>query len=657
MVRSTHRAIAEQVSGQNALGYVAAVAQHHRIQSSPGFRAAAAFAADVLAAAGLAVETLRFPADGNTFTWTSIVPQEWRLRSAELRLVEPAAEARTLASTLDAKLAVIQRSVPTPPDGVAGKLVVIEGGDAAEDYADVEVRGCFVLSDRPAQAVHRLAVVDRGALGVIFDGLAAIPAIRPRGDLPDALQYTSFWWVPGEPRGFGFVLSPRAGARLRALARRSPIWLQARVDAAFVDGTMECVTATLPGTDSTDEVLVVTHLCHPQPSANDNASGVGATLEAARALAAAIRAGSLSRPRRTVRFLLPAEMMGTYAYLAGDPERVRRAVAGLNLDMVGENQDLCGSTLTIERPPLASPGWVADLLERLVQFEARAGGHRPFRHTAAPFNGGSDHYILADPTVGIPCPMIIQWPDRFYHTSLDTLDKVDPDQLARAARLAATYAHVIAAADPATVRWLASESIARWTISALALAQDAATDGRPLTELEAAVLLRAESTRASLRALARLEALTVQAHLGDWLDAVDRAAAAALDHARPFLPAAPAAETGGAAAGSEADLERVPRRLVPGPISAHGLTARLDPSGRARLAQLERRGGRDAGRQHVLAVYWCDGARSLREIAELVAAESGSAVDRARLVEYFDLLAAAGFVDWAPIAAGVPADN
>jgi hypothetical protein len=34
--------------------------------------------------------------------------------------------------------------------------------------------------------------------------------------------------------------------------------------------------------------------------------------------------------------------------------------------------------------------------------------------------------------------MITQWPDKFYHTSTDTLDKVDSTMLARVGTIAAT---------------------------------------------------------------------------------------------------------------------------------------------------------------------------------------------------------------------------
>ena len=41
------------------------------------------------------------------------------------------------------------------------------------------------------------------------------------------------------------------------------------------------------------------------------------------------------------------------------------------------------------------------------------------------YTGGSDHYILNDKSVGIPSTCINTYPDRFYHTQEDTIDKHD----------------------------------------------------------------------------------------------------------------------------------------------------------------------------------------------------------------------------------------
>ena len=112
-------------------------------------------------------------------------------------------------------------------------------------------------------------------------------------DLPDARQYTSFWWA-GEvqPFGWGFVLSPRQGRALRAsLAAGKPVRVQASIRSRFYPGTFEVVEAFIPGTPGANEILLVSHLCHPRPGANDNASGAAALLETAATLARLIGQG------------------------------------------------------------------------------------------------------------------------------------------------------------------------------------------------------------------------------------------------------------------------------------------------------------------------------------------------------------------------------
>src|SRR5205823_5288962 len=115
-------------------------------------------------------------------------------------------------------------------------------------------------------------------------------------------------------------------------------------------GESSIVTAALAGT-LPGEVLVTAHLCHPRPGANDNASGAAAALEVARVLAELDREGRLPQPRRTIRWLWMPEFTGTYAWIARDPAVAARTLAAVNLDMVGERQDDCGSTFLLEQAP------------------------------------------------------------------------------------------------------------------------------------------------------------------------------------------------------------------------------------------------------------------------------------------------------------------
>lgn len=651
-------------SGTKTYDLVKEIIRHHRIQASPGFRAAAEMCADTLREAGIATEILRYPANFRTTYWTNGLFQEWDCRGATLRLVAPEGEARTLADYDEHKLSLVQRSTGTPPGGITAEVVLLENGETPEEYAGLDLRGKIVFSGGDAARVHALAVERFGALGLITDRIAELPPIRERYDLLDALQYTSFWWTSAEQtKGFGFVLTPREGDRLRRLLRRGagPVRVHARIDARLYDGEMEVVSALIPGTGETDEeVLIVSHLCHPQPSANDNASGAATALECARTLQRLIDDGHLPRPRRNIRVLLPPEITGSYCYLATHEERIPKTVAALNLDMVGENQDLCKGPLLAERPPAAGAGFAGDLLAAILAEVARrdarnlggTGGYALFKWAVTPFSGGSDHYLFADPTVGIPCPMIIQWPDKFYHTSADTIDKVDPAMLRRSGILASAYAYAVAAAGEAEALWLLNAlSVEYRRALPLALAdRPAAAAERPGAWIDRQMRFLLDRHREALHAVRRLDrGARVERLIATLRDDAERVARDERDRARSaatwaVLPAADAAQVDArdTAEWDERARGLVYRRTVPGPLGMHWSARNLSAAGQdEERAVLGRPGARTLT---TLALYWIDGRRTLLDVAELTEAESGLR-DVEALVRYAALLATGGVLE------------
>ena len=263
---------------------------------------------------------------------------------------------------------------------------------------------------------------------------------------------------------FGFSLSKRQGNYLRGLlASGRPVVLKATVAARLFAGHMDVVTATIRGrTKPNEEVFLVAHLCHPQPSANDNASGSGLLLEVARTIQTLIASRRIPRPRRTIRFLWVPETLGTTAYLYHHEKEARRLVAGINLDMVGENQELCRSTLNLDRTPDSNPSYLNDfvwtLMERSVGvFDPLTafGSASTFRYRVSAFSGGSDHVEFNESTIGAPCVMLLQWPDLYYHSSLDTMDKVSEDSLRRVGWITTMAAVTLADATATDAVWLA----------------------------------------------------------------------------------------------------------------------------------------------------------------------------------------------------------
>ena len=68
--------------------HVVAISQFHRIQASPGFRAAANYVADQLSTEGLKVVIRRYPADGKHLYWSEPGFQEWACEGATLQTLD-----------------------------------------------------------------------------------------------------------------------------------------------------------------------------------------------------------------------------------------------------------------------------------------------------------------------------------------------------------------------------------------------------------------------------------------------------------------------------------------------------------------------------------------------------------------------------------------
>jgi aminopeptidase YwaD len=616
----------EHVSGHLARNYVADIARYHRLQASPGFREAAGYCRERFEEFGVRAQVLGFPAQEGLLCWGWPMFQEWQASEGVLHLVDPPEAKKKLADYHEARLSLFQRSAPFQGEA---EVVLLEDGEEWAEYEGLDLRGKVVLTRGDRDRVHRLAVEKHGAVGIISDWLKELPGLRHPMDLPDALQYSSFWWFGGETKCFGFVLSPKEGARLRALVKRRqregqpPVRVRATVNSRFSDGEINVVSALIPG-QTEEEVVLLAHLCHPQGAANDNASGSATVLEVARTLQALISNGTLPQPRRGIRFLLVPEMLGFAAYLAHHEDSIPRMIAALNLDMVGENQELCGSTTTIEQTPACFANFADDLIVRLLE-EASSGAG--VRHATAPFSGGSDHCLLVDPSVGVPCPSITEWPDRFYHTSMDTLDKVDPCQLARVGVVAATYACFLAHAGAEEVPWLAEEVLSRHKSRVLALTRDAlvrATDadqhaddaarlGRQVRFLEE----RAVRALSSLRRLADVD-------LSPWQLEARHFAERELHRMDSLLPDFPAPPSTGEWEEQAASI--VPRRLCPGPVDLKNFVNRMNEDEYETWWRVYRDSPDATYTYPAMLLYWADGERSLQEICDLIELETGKRV-------------------------------
>lgn len=461
-MRQEMRLIKKFVDGERAYTDVKEVSNFHRIQASTGFRKAAEHVCNSMKAAGFDSTVHSYAFDEKKWYWTCKSFLEWNCDGAWCDVVYPTNF--RLADFKANNIAVIQKSFPCDYSNTPVDVVMLDKGSDESNYEGLDLKGKIIFVRDAFNPYMEWALKKRGAIGFITDFMREVPGVRNRYDLFDIKNYTSFWWrdTTKEPNAFGFVLTPREGEEFAKICRQvaaehaadpsKPAYPQVtcKVDSSLYPGAVEVVDTFLPG-ETDEEILIVAHLCHPRASANDNASGVGASMEVLRVLKQLIEDGKIAPLKRGVRVINIPEFTGMYTYLAGRENELDKIIAGFNLDMVGGRQDKGYGPLTITAQPHGAPSLVTDVAALCMdEVKKDSPSHNQqvfvpmFNGLVSDFSAGSDHYIMSDPVIDIPTPMLGQWPDINYHTSGDTIDKVDPYMLHKSASIAAMYVYTLA---------------------------------------------------------------------------------------------------------------------------------------------------------------------------------------------------------------------
>ncbi|MCK4758665.1 MAG: M28 family peptidase, partial [Candidatus Aminicenantes bacterium] len=234
------------------------------------------------------------------------------------------------------------------------------------------------------------------------------------------------------------------------------------------DYEIQDVICHIPGTDpKAGEIIYSAHLFegYTKQGANDNKSGSAAILEVARTLYTLIQEGRLPRPKRTMRFIWIPEFSGTRPWVNANKEIMDRMLCNINLDMVGEWLSKNQAFMCLMRTTYGNAHYINDVMENYYRFVgegnrsrihtrgnlrrivAPTGAEEPFYYSIETHFGASDHEVFNDWGVQVPGVMMIAWPDQWYHTSGDRVDKADPTQMKRVVIIAAAAGYTVACAD------------------------------------------------------------------------------------------------------------------------------------------------------------------------------------------------------------------
>ncbi len=430
------RALFERFDAERALATVGYVEQFFRVRGNAGYQQTIARIRDELSREGpgaLASGAVRTLELGD-------VRESWTPRSAHLVLV--AADGTetplvTIASESDPDRACLLVN----SDALAETTLEVVTIEAVRGGASPAGR-LVLAAEAPSPTMQE--VVRSDAAGVIVRWLESYHRAEEH---PDVAQ---FGYLP-DLRGthVGFSVGERAYQLLCAAADASGGTARVRVavDVVRAPSAATAIEARIEGTDPTlPAVVFVAHV--DEPGANDNASGVAALVELARAIRRAVDEGAVPPPLRSIVLVWGQEIEVSSAWLdgAGVPAGV-----GLVFDMVGSDPAETGAPFLVERMPdpgavwLRAPDVHSEWGESEVP-EASLRGHflndttiaaidvvraidGPWETRAHPYEGGSDHVSF----LGHDLPALLGWhfTDDAYHTTRDRLARVSAREMRR----------------------------------------------------------------------------------------------------------------------------------------------------------------------------------------------------------------------------------
>ena len=238
-------------------------------------------------------------------------------------------------------------------------------------------------------------------------------------------------------------------------------------DPAYGGKGQAITIAEVKGSTYPDErVFLCAHV--QEPGSNDNATGVATLLGMATEYKRMVDAGEIARPERTITFMWGDEMSMATLYMSSHAEEKENLVTVLDLDMTGEDPEMTGGVMRIEKTPdpSAKYNYTLDILpweddayldetfaDPYGDFTRLPDSHTlwgagsfagmfqegfylndlymyatqnvikyhddEFQVDVCPYEGGSDHSrFLAQ---GVPAMLTWHFTDYTYHTSVDTL--------------------------------------------------------------------------------------------------------------------------------------------------------------------------------------------------------------------------------------------
>jgi len=431
-------AINNQFTGDLAYETTSFVEKYWRVVGNTGFDASIYFIADKLDEMGYVKESEATSMDLLTYRIETRPLKRPTWESVNASVIINDDKEPLLALTTNSNM-IAMNSYSTPKEGVRAEVIYIKD---LKNINELDIKGKIVFVETSPGNFFKTAVVDGGAVGVLSYNMPSY--LQPEKNTT-SIQFRS---IPlnEKVKGWAIALSYAAKERLKDNLTKGKVFVTVVVETKIYPSEELTIVADIKGNILPKERLVFSaHI--QEPGANDNASGVGVTLEMASVVAKLVKEGSFI-PKRTLTFLWGDEIVSTRRYVQEDSIRAKDIKWGISLDMVGEDTEKTGGVFLIEKMPDPSAIWTRGddkhtewggrkmeinqmkphyLNDFLIGKFKEQGKRANWKVSTNPFEGGSDHvpFLRAD----IPSVLFWHFTDQFYHTDNDRIDKVSQTTL------------------------------------------------------------------------------------------------------------------------------------------------------------------------------------------------------------------------------------
>jgi hypothetical protein len=493
--------------GDCAKKHVESITKYYRTAGSTGYQKALEYAKEQLEKSGIHAVVETYPLDGKTELLGHKMALAWEPIDAIVEMVSPIGG--ILTSFSEMPTCIMWWSASTSAAGVEAEVVDVGVGVNEHDYVKSDVAGKIVLAagdgeQHSAARIYSLAVEELGAVGILTDCLLyQHPKFRTRTTQPDLVQL--FRLEPKMNRSWGIALSYNQAEKLRKLLKQGRVVVRVRVEAKIFEGTGQNLVWEFGPRRAKQQIMLLSHISATRPGANC-ASGPATMIEVARTLRELVEENRLTTLRRKIRFLIGAEGYGVSAYFAQHKEEIPCTVAALCLDSVGHDQAKCNSSIVLYRTPDSTPSFVSDLVSQIFA-DLQNEGEPPYKFTKEipltrfaelPYTPWSDNSTLT--ALGIPCPLVMSWPDKYFHTqSLDST-KTDSETFHFSGSAVVTVLSILSTATSTSLLEIANIIAARTKLRLSRLRADSSRDYE-----EAGYVMRRDL--AAIRSLLRLSSL------------------------------------------------------------------------------------------------------------------------------------------------------